>query len=161
MPACFTPREASHFQKGILVYTPYKKLFSSLFDIFFSSGRGSFVVLSAPWHTGIPHGPHTQVWAPVEVRGTCSGGWKWHVRSGRHSEHVEPSRPMQTHTYVMHYWQVKKVSGVSCDIWDLECHQCRQTLHTWWWKSFSPTPTCLTCDHLYYTRLTCVPLLRN
>ena len=57
----------------------------------------SFLVLSAPWHAGSPPGPLTQVWALAEVRGTCSGGSKWHVRSGRHSEHVEPSRPMQTH----------------------------------------------------------------
>ena len=48
-------------------------------------------------------GRHTQVWAPAEVRCTCSGGSKWHVRSGRRSKHVEPSRPMQTHTYVVHY----------------------------------------------------------
>ena len=36
---------------------------------------------------------------PAEVRGTCSGGSKWHARSGRHSEHVDPSRPMQTHVH--------------------------------------------------------------
>ena len=78
-----------------------------------------------------PPGTNTQVWAPAEVRGTCSGGWKWHVRSGRHSEHVEPSRPMQTHVHntSLTGW---KMSDVSCDIWDLECHQCLQTLHTWW-----------------------------
>ena len=46
----------------------------SPFGIFFLSGRGSFLVLSAPWHTGSPPGPHTQVWAPAEVRGPCSGG---------------------------------------------------------------------------------------
>ena len=39
-----------------------------------------------------------------------------------------------------------------------ECHQCRQALHTWWWKSLSPTPT---CDHWYCTQLLCVPLFRN
>ena len=49
-------------------------------------------------------------------------GSKWQVPSGRDSEHVEPSRPLQTHI------QVKIVSDVSCDIWDLECHQCRQTI---------------------------------
>ena len=33
-----------------------------------------------------------------------------------------PSTPRQTHV------QVKRMSDVSCDIWDLECHQCRQTI---------------------------------
>ena len=32
-------------------------------------------------------------------------------------------------TCIIHYQQVKEMSDVSCDIWDLECHQCRQTLH--------------------------------
>ena len=73
-------------------------MFFSPFGIF-CSGRGSFLVLSAPWHTGSPPGLNTQDWAPAEVRGACSGGRKWHVRSGKHSEHVEPSRPMQTHVH--------------------------------------------------------------
>ena len=33
------------------------------------------------------------------LRGTCSGGSKWEVPSGRDSEHVEPSRHMQTHAH--------------------------------------------------------------
>ena len=41
-----------------------------------------------------------QVWALAEVRGTCSGGSKSHVTTGRHSEHIEPFRPMQTHVQV-------------------------------------------------------------
>ena len=92
------------------------------FGIFFSSGRGSFLVLSAPWHAGSQPGPRTQVWALAEVRGTCSGGSKSQVRSGRDSERVAPSKPLQTHV------QVKRISDVSCDIWHLECHQCRQTI---------------------------------
>ena len=82
-----------------------------------------------------------QVWALAEVRGTCSGGSKSQVPTGRYSEHVGPSRPLQTHV------QVKRMSDGSCDIWDLECHQYLQTLLTWWLKSFFPTPTCQTCDH--------------
>ena len=31
---------------------------------------------------------------------TCSGGSKSHVPSGRHSEHIEPSRPLQTRVQV-------------------------------------------------------------
>ena len=37
-----------------------------------------------------------QVWALADVRGTCSGGSNWQVPSRRDSEHLEPSRPMQT-----------------------------------------------------------------
>ena len=71
----------------------------------FSSGRGSFLVFSAPWHAGSPPGPRAQVWALVDVRGTCSGGSTWQVPSGRDSEHVEPFRPMQTHVHN------------TCDLW--------------------------------------------
>ena len=74
-----------------------------------------------------------QVWALAEVRGTCSGGSKWQVPTGSDSEHVEPSRPMQTHVQVKEcqtaHVQVKRMSdGSSCHIWDPECRQCRQTL---------------------------------
>ena len=62
-----------------------------------------------------------QVWALAEIRGTCAGGSKSQVTTGRHSEHEEPTRPMQTHV------QVKKMSDGSFDIYDLECRQCRQT----------------------------------
>ena len=51
-----------------------------------------------------------QVWALAEVRGTCSGGLKSKVTTGSHSEHVELSRPMQTHV------QVNKMCDGSCDI---------------------------------------------
>ena len=74
-------------------------------------------------------------------------GTQSHVPMGRQSEHVGPSRPLQTRVHV------KRMFDGSCDIWDLECHQCRQALLTWWWKSFSPTPTCQTCDHFEYTKI--------
>ena len=82
------------------------------------SGSGLRGTPRARWNT------RAQVWAPADVRGTCSGGSKSHVPSGRHSEHVllGPSRPLQTHV------QVKRMSDGPCHIWDLECHQCRQTL---------------------------------
>ena len=63
-----------------------------------------------------------QVWALTEVRGTCSWGSKSHVTTGRHSEHVETSRPMQTRV------QVKKMSDDTCDVLDLECRNCRYKL---------------------------------
>ena len=69
--------------------------------IFFSSGRGSNLVLSAPGHAGSPPNTTAQVWAPAEVRVTCSGGSKSQVTTGRHSDHVELSRPMQTHVQVL------------------------------------------------------------
>ena len=92
---------------------------------FFSlRAAGLFLVLSAPRHAGNPHGPRAQIWALAEVRGTCSGGSKWQVSSGRHSEHVGPPRPLQTHA------DVKRMCDGSCDICDLECHQCCQTILT-------------------------------
>ena len=109
-------------QRGTLHYYIYMCVFGT--SAFFSTGLGSFLVLSAPWHAGSPPGPRTQVWALAKVRGTCSGGSKWQVPSGRDSEHVEPSRCMQTQE------QVKAISDGSCDIWDLECHQRRQRLLT-------------------------------
>ena len=51
-----------------------------------------------------------QVWALAKVRGMCSGDSKSKVNTGRPSEHVEPSRSMQTHV------QVNKMSDRSCDI---------------------------------------------
>ena len=51
------------------------------------------------WYARSPPRPLTQVWVLAKVRGTCSGGSKWQVRSARDSEHVEPSRPMKTHVH--------------------------------------------------------------
>ena len=73
-----------------------------------------------------------QVWALAEVRGTCSG-----VQSGKSPRGVIPS--MYSHpgqckpTYRLKecptaHLQVKRMSDSSCDIWDLECRQCRQIL---------------------------------
>ena len=66
------------------------------FGTFYSSGRGPYIVLSAPWQAGSPPGLRTQGCALAEVRGTCACGSKWQVRYGRHCELLEPSRPMQT-----------------------------------------------------------------
>ena len=77
---------------------------------FFSYGRGFFLVLSAPRHAGSRPNITAQVWALGEVCGTCYGGSKSQVTTGKHSEHVEPSRPMQTHA------QAKKMSDGSFDI---------------------------------------------
>ena len=61
-----------------IIYTHmYINVFFWPFGIFFPCGRGSFLVLSAPWHAGSPPGPRRQVEALAEVRGTCSGGLKW------------------------------------------------------------------------------------
>ena len=75
---------------------------------FCSSGLGSFLVLTAPWHAGSPPGHHGASLALAEVRSTCSGGSKWQVPTGSDSEHVELSRPMQTHV------QIKIMSDGSC-----------------------------------------------
>ena len=117
------PREfTSHTsRRGTLCI--YINVFFWHIGIFLSSGRGSFLVLSAPWHAGSPPGPRTQVWALAEVRGTSSGGSKW-LRSGMDSDHGEAFRPLQAHV------QVKRMPDGSCNIWNLECHQCRQTILT-------------------------------
>ena len=46
---------------------------------------------------GARRNTRAQVWALADIRGTCSGGSKSQVTTRRHSEHVEPSSPMQTH----------------------------------------------------------------
>ena len=79
------PRDlTSHTSRRGTLYI-YINVFFWPFGILPSSGRGSFPVLSAPWHAESPPGPRTQVWVLAEVRGTCSGGPKWQVRSGRDS----------------------------------------------------------------------------
>ena len=80
----------------IHIYTYIYNMFFWPVGIFFSFVRGSFLVLSAPWHARSPPGPRMQVWALAEVHGTCSGGSKSQVCSGRDSEHVQPSRPLKT-----------------------------------------------------------------
>ena len=85
---------------------------------FFALSALSLFSCSRP--RGARQNTRAQVWALADVRCTCSGGSKSHVPTRRHSEHVGPSRPLQTRV------QVKRMSDGSCDIWDLECHQCRQ-----------------------------------
>ena len=50
--------------KYIHLYIYNMCVFFSPFGIFLSSGRGSFLVLSAPWRTGSPPGPHTKSLGP-------------------------------------------------------------------------------------------------
>ena len=144
--------QVTHIPKGNLVLLCVN-VFLRHVGFFFFSSRGSFLVLSARGHAGSPpehHGTSVttlQVWALAEVRGTWSGGSKSQVTTGGHSEHVRPSRPLQTHV------QARTMSGCSGDIWDHECHQCRQTLLTWRWKSFPPAPTWQTCDHFKYKKM--------
>ena len=84
----------------------YKNAFFLPLGIFFSSGRASFLVLAAPWNIGSPPGPRSHLWALAEVRGTCSGGSRWQVRSERDSEHVEPSRSKPTYLISMVYFNL-------------------------------------------------------
>ena len=74
----------------------YKYVFLHI-SIFFSSGRGSFLVLSALGHAGTPPEHHGASVGMAGVRRTCSWSSKSQVTTGRHFEHVEPSRPMPTH----------------------------------------------------------------
>ena len=102
------PRPYYHSVHIYILRSIYINVFFWSIGIYFSSGRGSFLVLSAPWHAGSPPGYRAQVWALAEVRGICSGGSKWQVPTGSDSDHVEPARPTQTHV------QVKKMSDSSC-----------------------------------------------
>ena len=61
---------------------------------------------------GARRNTRAQVWALADIRGTCSGGSKSQVPTGRHSEHVGPSKPLQTHV------RPKGMSDGSCDSWD-------------------------------------------
>ena len=65
--------------------------------MFWSSARGYFLVLSVPWHAGSPPEHDGSSVDLADVRSTCSGDSQLHVPTGRHSEHVRPSRPLQTH----------------------------------------------------------------
>ena len=80
-------------------------------------------VLSAPGHARSPPELHgASVGSGRGSRHAFSGDSKSLVTTGRHSEHVEPFRPMQTHV------QDKTISDGSYGIYDIECRQCRQTL---------------------------------
>ena len=70
------PRSIHRYIK-IETYIVYMKVCFWPFGIFLSSGRASFLVLSAPWHAGSSPGPRKQVWALAGVRGTCSGSANW------------------------------------------------------------------------------------
>ena len=71
--------------------------------VFFPSGCGSFVVLSALEHPGRPPVHHGASLGPGRgsIRVTCSGDSKsrenWQVTTGGHSEHVKPYRRIKTH----------------------------------------------------------------
>ena len=67
------------------IYTSTKLCFWPS-GLFLSSRLRSFLVLSASWHAGSPPGPHTQVSALAEVRGTCLG-----VQSGKSARGGLPS----------------------------------------------------------------------
>ena len=68
--------------------------------MFSSSARGYFLVLSVPWHAGSTPEHHGSSVALADVRGMRSGDSKLHVPMGKHSDHVGPSSPLQTHIQV-------------------------------------------------------------
>ena len=69
--------------------------------------------------------PNTTAGPLAEARGTCSGGSMSQVTTGRHSEHVEPSRRMQTHAQVKKKFPAHVISRILNVV-----NQCRQTC-TW------------------------------
>ena len=78
--------------------------------IFFFSDRGYFLVLSAPGRAGNPSDYHGASVGPDRDAGHVLWGLNSQVTTWRNSEHVEPSRSMQTHV------QDKNMSDDSCEI---------------------------------------------
>ena len=128
MPACVVPRGSPHSPRGacrnVLFFAHRQFYFPPVADRL-SCSRLWSTPCGRPCTTA-------QVWALAEVRGTCSG-----VQSGKSPRGVIPS--MYSHpgqckpTYRLKecptaHLQVKRMSDSSCDIWDLECRQCRQIL---------------------------------
>ena len=72
--------------------------------IFSLPGADFFLVLSTPGHGGSPSEHHGASVRPDRGPSHVLWGFKchenWQVTTGRHSEHVEPSRPTQTHAQV-------------------------------------------------------------
>ena len=132
LPSCpssstyVTPHISRHTHPvGEPCITTYKWLF------FRTSACVSFPtegIVSCSWLRGTQGARRNtpgQVCAVAYVRGTCSGGSRSQVPTGRHFENVGPSRPLQTHV------QVSRMSHGSCEVRDPECHQYRQPLRTW------------------------------
>ena len=125
LSTCVTPGISLHTHpEGEACITMYKCVFFAHRHFFSLPVEGLFSCSRLRGTQGARPNTTAQVWALAEVRCTCSGGSNWQVLSGRDSEHVAPSRCMHTHV------QVKRMSDLSCDIWDLEC-RCRQTLVSW------------------------------
>ena len=99
-------------------------VFFSPFGTFFSSGRGSFLVLSCSRLRGTQGaGPELErKFGPWPTSVARDLGFKVVRPLAEGFRARRPSTPRQTHV------QVKRMSDVSCDIWDLECHQCRQAI---------------------------------
>ena len=102
--------------------TMYKCFFFGTSAFFFLPAAGLFSWSRIRGTKGARPDATAQVWVLAEARRTCSGGSNWQIPTRSDSEQVEPSRPMHTQVYV------KRMSDGSCDIWDLECRQRRQTL---------------------------------
>ena len=108
-------------------------------EFFCSSGRGSFLVIWAPWHAGRPPGPHTQVWAMAEVRPTCSRGPKSQVPPGGIPStwsHPAACRP----TYRLHERPTAHVVYGILNVINVVGQFLLRPL-------LPPTPTGQTCDH--------------
>ena len=151
LSTCVTSEISRHTSRRGTLYTYIKMCVFGPSAFFLYSGRGSFLVLSDPWHAGSPPEPRTQAWALAEVRGSCSGSSESHVPSGRHSQHVQPSRCMQTHVLNTLYINRLKKCPMSHLISGIMNCQCRQTLHAWWCKFFPDTMPDMRLFILYCT----------
>ena len=113
-PQTSASKSASKLRFRILniFITMYERVFFSHRHFFSLPAAGRFSC-SRLWGTQRARQNTTaRIWALTEVRGTCSGGSKSQVTTGRHSEHIEPSRPMRTHVQVKKWPKAHVISTI-------------------------------------------------
>ena len=136
------PARTMYFVPGIYNYIyKYKCVFFTLRQFFLFRPRVFPRALVSVAHRELARTPYASL-------GLGRGPWHvlWGLKVARPlGEAFRARRAIQVHANPPVHIplpginKIKKMSNVSCDISDLECHQYRQTLHTWF-KCFPPTP---------------------
>ena len=134
-----TQKTPQHIYPGIYITTRMYECVFFAHRRFFLFRQRVFLVLSAPGHAGSPPEHHGPSLGPGRGPWHCSGVSKSQVTTGRHSEHVEPSRPMQTHVQVKKCPTAHMISRI--------LNVVNVVRHYLVMEMCSPAPTCETCDH--------------
>ena len=124
------PARTMYFVPGIYNYIyKYKCVFFTLRQFFLFRPRVFPRALVSVAHRELARTPYASL-------GLGRGPWHvlWGLKVARPlGEAFRARRAIQVHANP-HVHNIinraKKLPDVSCDTWDLECHQCRQTLHT-------------------------------